>query len=618
MKQLFLAECLRFRNAALIFASVHLGLQLFVSRISDVLQMTWEMQLVALALYLLSGLGFALYQFGSYRQPGRWTWLLHRPLSRGAIFGAIALASTALIVFGVGLPALLTVLAKQFLGAGAVDLRHYLMVLHVVLFTIIAWLAGAFVAISGKRSAIVILVLPYLMLGHLASGFAMLLPALLCVLLLAFIVHGAFKPNRLGPPETGATLLATALPLLFGFYLALLGAGSMAFQYGQMVAGVHPLNSARPPAGGFTELTRSDGRAAMLRGLAASGDPRAPQWRRQIPLLEVADVAPAERQYPLRHQIANKRQLAWVDQKRHLEWSFSHDAMLYHGRDWYTGEHSGWIGVNGLGDKTPFPGVPVLAAKGIMTPQQFYGFDDETRKLRQLIGVKAPETLAGAAREIGGRLYVLTNQRLIAYARPAGVEAAGALRTELFSVPLPGPFSDLDRVDIATLLDGTLLSFNPGRHMVDGESASTQTVMFVDPAGVSREVARRPLAHDFPPLFEHKDWWLSPLLHAAVALPDVLLDKGIVLDQGLASYSNPLQRPRPWQAVAAALACALLSAGAAWLWLRPVSVSARRKAAWIAAALLLGPPVIPCLMLLQARPPRLAAKPLPAAAPAAA
>lgn len=566
MKELFLAECRRFRNAALIFAAAHLCLQFFVSRIVDVLQMEWGNQVVALTLYLLSGLGFALYQFGSWRQPGRWLWLLHRPLSRSAIFGAIALASTALILFAVGLPGLLTVLAKQFLGAGAVDLRHYLLVLHLMLLTIIAWLCGAFVAITGRRSAIVIVVLPYLMLAHMASGFAMLPPALLCALLLAFIVHGAFQPDRAAPPASRAALVATALPLLFGFYLALAGGGSTTYQLGQMAAGGHPLNRAVPPAGGHVELVRASGRAAFLAGLAGASDPRAPQWRRQIPLLEVADIEPAKRQYAVRHQIGNQGQQIFKDMRANIEWSFSHDTMLFRGRDMYTAEHRDWLGAHGLGDKTPFAAVPVLAAKGIMTPQQFYGFDSGTQKLRQLIGLQAPETLAGAAREVGGRLYVLTNQRLIAYARPDD-QSGAAPGAQLFSVPLRGPFNDLDRIDIATLLDGTLLSFNPGRHMVDGESGATQVVMFVDPAGTATVVARRPLAHDFPLLFEHEDWWLSPLLHAAVALPEVLLDKGIVLDAGL---------------------------------------HARRRAAWTAVCALLGAPALLSLILLQPRAARFA------------
>ncbi|MES2760073.1 MAG: hypothetical protein V4693_22085 [Pseudomonadota bacterium] len=606
MKELFLAECRRFRNAALIFAAVHLCLQLFVSRIDDVLQMGWEKQQLALALYLLSGLGFALVQFASWRQPGRWLWLLHRPLSRAAIFGAIALASATLILFAVGLPALLTVLAKHHLGGGAVDLRHYLLVVHVVLLTIIAWLAGAFVVINGSRSAIVILVLPYLMLAHLANGVVMLLPALLCLALLSFTVYGAFKPDRLAPPATGAALLATTLPLLLGFYLAMAGGGSAAFQFAQMAADVHPLNRAVPPAGAFTELTRADGRTAFLKGLAASNDARAPQWRRQIALLEVADIEPTDRQFPMRNQVANKGQLVWHDPQKNIVWSFSHDAMLFRGRDIYTAEHRGWMGAKGVGDTTRFAAVPILAGRGLMTPQQYYAVETQTHKLRKLIDLKAPEMLVGAAKEIGARIYVVTNQRLIAYSRPVD---AHALPAELFSVALPGPLSDLDRVDIATLLDGTLLSFNPGRNMVSGESGSTQTVLFVDAAGRAEVVARRPLAHDFAPLFEHKDWWLSPLLHAVVALPEVLLDKGVVLDKGMSSYANPLLRPRPWPAVAAALLCALLSAAAAWLWLRPVAASGRRRVGWIASALLLGPPAVACLMVLQARPPRLAAHP---------
>ena len=60
MKDLFLSECRRFRNAALIFAGVHLLLQLFVHRMTDLLQSRWELHIVVLAVYMLAGLGFAL------------------------------------------------------------------------------------------------------------------------------------------------------------------------------------------------------------------------------------------------------------------------------------------------------------------------------------------------------------------------------------------------------------------------------------------------------------------------------------------------------------------------------------------------------------------------------
>lgn len=612
MKDLFLSEIRRFRNAALMFAAVHLFLQVFVNRLIDLPQQSWEKHLVALALYFLAGLGFALYQFGSYRQPSRWLWLLHRPMPRTAIFGAIALASVTLILCAVGLPALLALLGTELLSERTVDARHYLMVLHLVLLSIIAWLAGAVVVLNRSKSAIVILVLPWLMAGHLASAAAMLAPTLLCMALLAYVAYSSFKPDRAAPPGTAPALAATALPLQLGFYFAILWSGTVLFQFGQMLVNEHPLSRPVPHAGGFTEATRSDGRAALMAGLAASSDPRVPQWRRQVKLLEVGDIEPMGRQFPVRHQASNKDVLQWEDSQRHVEWTFSHDEMRFHGRDSRTTQDRGWIGLGGLNDKRPFPAVPVLPSPYIMTPQQLYVWNQETQQVHQLIGLAAPEVLAGQPERIGKRWYALTNLRLVAYEAPA--EGAAMLKQE-FSVALPGPFSDLDRIDIADLLDGTLLSFNYGRHMVEGESDSAQTVMLVDAAGAAQVVGRRALTHDFPLLFEHRDWWLSPALHALLAMPDLLLDKGIVLDRGLERHANQLLRPRPQTVVIAAVLAALLSGGAAWFWLGAVRLGGGRKAGWVGACLLIGPPALLSLMLLQPRAARItspSAVPLPA------
>ncbi|MEJ7806322.1 MAG: hypothetical protein WKG03_10435, partial [Telluria sp.] len=279
MRDFFFSEFRRFRSAALIFAAAHLVLQLLVNRLFDFLQLRYEPHMIALTVYMLAGLAFAMVQFGTYRQPSRWLWLLHRPMERLAIFGAIASASGALIVLAVGLPALLTVLATDWLSTRVVDVRHYLLVLELVLLTMTAWLAGSYVILSGRRTAIVVLLLPLLMMGHLASGFVMLMPSAVCLALLVYIAYQTFKPDRTAPPS-GAALAATAAPLQIGFYFAMIWAGSVTFQSTQMLAGVHPLNRPLPPVDGFTESTRSEGPALFLRGLAGATDAQAPQWRR--------------------------------------------------------------------------------------------------------------------------------------------------------------------------------------------------------------------------------------------------------------------------------------------------------------------------------------------------
>jgi hypothetical protein len=368
-----------------------------------------------------------------------------------------------------------------------------------------------------------------------------------------------------------------------------------------MLAGVHPLNRPLPPAGGFTESTRSEGNELFLRGLAHSHDPSAPQWRRQVALSEIANFEQSTTQYPVRHALSNLDTGTLTDGARHTEWTFSHDAMLYKGRDMYTLEQRGVMGRHGTGDSTPFAAVPLLADAGyLMLPHELLLRDAASNSIASLITLRAPETLAREPVAVGELLYVITNLRLVAYASPI----AGTVRAPLqerFSVALPEAFSSLDRIDIAPLLDGALISLSFGRDMVDGAGAASQVIVFVDAAGKAREVARRAIAHDFPVLFEHYDWWLSPVLHQVLALPEALLDKGRILDGGKAGYTNPLERKRPAAAWIAALLAAALSALAGWYWLRAAALERSQKTAWLASCLLLGPPALACLMVLKRR-----------------
>ena len=125
--------------------------------------------------------------------------------------------------------------------------------------------------------------------------------------------------------------------------------------------------------------------------------------------------------------------------------------------------------------------------------------------------------------------------------------------------------------------------------------------MFVDAAGKAEIISQRLLAHDFPQLFEHRDFWLSPVLQAVAALPELVLDKGLTLDKGESRYFGTLPYSRPPAAVIAAVLCALLSAIGASAWLRRAALSPRAKAGWVMVCLLLGVPALLSLLALQPR-----------------
>lgn len=603
MKELFFAELRRFRRAALVFGAVHLVLQLLVGRMQNVLEMNSVEHVFGMGLFMACGLALGLYQFGVYRQPGRWIWLLHRPMPQVRVFGAVGGASVLLIVLAVGLPAIVALLCTEHYTARVVDLRHYTLVAHLVLLTVIGWLAGTIIILSRTRWAFTVLALPLVMLNYLASGSAMLLPAFACIAILAVVAYASFKPDRQSPPAGALITIMSALPLQIGFYVALGLGASMLYMAALTATGMNPVSRPSLNPGGVYALVHKNSYAVLNEALALSNDPRAPQWRAELPYRSTSLIMPIIRQVPVRGQASNLYRPGWTDRDRSIEWTFSHDAMRFRGRDTQTGEDRGWFGLHGAGDTQVLPAVPVMSGRDtIITPQQFYVIDGKTGMMRQQLGLTGTEVFVAPARKIAEGLdFSLTNQRLIAHPT---IRNDGSPASIAWSLALPGPLSNLDRIDIAKLNEGTLVSFDYGRAMTSGAPGSAHIVMFVAPDGKADVISRRPFTHDYPALYEHVEWWTSPLLHAIVSLKNIVFDRGMVPDQDDPWHLAPLRYPRPPIVIAAALLLAALSGLGAYRRLRSSALPAHGKAAWIMACALIGLPALFSLMALQPRPAR--------------
>ena len=308
----------------------------------------------------------------------------------------------------------------------------------------------------------------------------------------------------------------------------------------------------------------------------------------------------------MRQQLSNQNappQAELTDLQQRL--TFNHGSMRFDVHDMRTGALVNQLGLHGLGDLQAFPGVPVLAGN-MLTGNMVLAFDPTGHALRLQALLPAGEQAIAAPKKIGERVYVLGNGHLLAYA-PAAAAQRGAADTEVFRLPLPAPLSDLERVDIAPLLDGTLVSITGGRAMQSGMSGSRQALLFIDASGRAQPVAVRTIDHDFPLLFEHADWWLSPVLHALVHLPQRMYADGTVPD---GTDGEAWRTSRPAAAWSAALLAALLSGMGAWYWRRQAGGVPR---AWLPACALLGPPCLLTLLILHPRPPVPQARPLAAA-----
>jgi hypothetical protein len=594
MLEFFLAELRRLRIAAALYGLANLIAVAVLQQIADVPNGPVGLHVIMLGFFMLSGLALAVFQFGSYRQASRWIWLQHRPVHRARILAALVLAAVVLVAVGVALPLCAALLLLDHYKITVVDARHYTGAAYLALSALTAWLAGGYIMLHRSRWVFVMFVLPVVLTMRGATAATVLGLTVACAAILLGLLYTVFRPSRSAAHDAAATA-ATALPLQVCLYVALVWAGSMAYQAGLMATGTHPLMRQFPPAGSFAEARRLVAKDALLAGLAGSSDPRAAGWRAALDPRAVASFRWVVYQYGVPGVMTTRGLARFVDGD--TVWTFSHDRMQYRGANPRTRADLGWFGPGGPGASDRFDAVPVgdddpRSGRWMFDTHNLYQVDGPGLRLQHVLRVEGREQLGGRVAVLGKRTLVVTNRRLVVLDRGATVTAA--------DVRLPLPYGDLEQVQAAQVPDGTLVTFVYGHRQSDGSPASQQFTYFVDQPGRVREVGRRALGHDFPPLFEHRAWWVSPALDALVLLPDLLIDDGTVPDYGVDRFA-PLVQARPAVVWIAALAAALLAgAGAAW-WTRRTSLGRAARATWCLACLLLGVPALLSLMILQPR-----------------
>lgn len=606
MKDLIFSELRRFHRLALVAFFAHLLVLLFLHRVGNLLQQSYLEALPMLLIYMAAGLALAIAQLGSYRKPSQWAWLIHRPLAPSRIFFALALSSLALLAFAIFLPILLLLMGTELFSARVVDLRHYLMPVHLLAFAMMAWMAGAHACVSRSRAAIAVFFAPLLLALHLVSTLVLLLPVSLALGWLTVITLRSFRANREAPIRGAATLLATALPLQLGLFLLCVALWRFLYVSGSILLGVNPLNTDFPPEGGLIATGRAKPSAEMALGLAQSEDPRAASWIEQLPLLEPVRIGPTLRRFPVRQQLSNLQlSTGWYDEERNIVWTFSHDGMLFIGRNPESGAERGVFGLGGVGDTTPFDAVPVLTDQGdLLTPGALYGLDREAQTVELRLALRDGEKFTAIPQREFNRILLLTNQRLMALREDQRAAAKTPPLIPDWELALPKGPQHFEFVSMAELMDGWLVSFVYGNGMrqigfnkFNVVAQPWQQVRFVGADGRATVVGERQINTDYPAM-ERSDWWLSPPLDVATALPEALLDKGLTWPMQV----TPL--PRVPSLYAAALLMLLLSTGTAWWWLRGTRVSRARRGVWFASCLLLGLPALLSLFLLEPREPR--------------
>jgi len=600
MNDLFKAELVRFRIWTIAAAAVHVVALGFMTRLVDLAQQPTVVYQIFGAVYAVAGTLLGLYQMGSYRRPNHWLNLLHRPLHRLRIAAGLCGAGGVSLFVAVALPIAVIAGYQETLTARVVDLRHWLLPVAAVLVAWCGYLAGAYAMLANRRHSAAVLMLPILFMFSQASGVAFLALQGVVLLFLAGMVAIAFKPDLAAPPQGVLPLVATALPVQVAVYFLLwmLGYG---VELAWTAVGGHPLNTPKPPVGGYIEATRADPGQRLLLGIADSRDPDAPLWREQIALSEATALYPMRETYRYQ-QLTNPMQPPeFDDEERAIRWVFSHDRMRYVGYGVLDGRPRGELGVGA--DNAAFAG-PVLPFMNniLFAPGTAYQYDEEQQRVATRVQLPAGEVFAAPPQSAGDNIAVVSDRALYFY---PGREAANTfdLLEPVLRVPMPGPVKHLSSIDLIELLDGYLVSFTFADGAWAGETVPYQEVVRVDGRGEVHRVAHRPLGFDLPLAYTMRTWWLSPVLRTVCLGAQQLFAAPDPLKSG--AIAPP---PRHIVLLAGAL-CVLSLLGAIRLTGRQTHTPAARWI-WVLVCGLVGVPALIGLWLLYPMRERVEALPL--------
>lgn len=602
MKHLIQSELARFKNLALGFAVAHLLLLKGLSAFGDVFSPGIGQLAFGLLLATLPGLLFGLYQMGSYAKPNRWAYLIHRPLAPWKILVSLTSAAAILLAFAFTLPQLLMILYLDHFTGQWVDLRHYLLPLYLLGTILCFYLLGAYVVLSRSRIALLALCLPVFFLTRQAEGLWVFAPLAVVLLWSAFLVWSVFKPDLTTHPRRPWKLALGALPAQYALFWLLIAGSALAHQTLVIVGEVGWRSFAvfawndYFPEGTVQHAVYLNGEEALQNGLRGADTPRSRHLQKQIALTDVSNASPSIRKHPRRGQLMfQDRGGVLQDAEAEVIWTFSHDAMLFHGQDAKNGTAAGWLGTGGpregaLGEvpeSERFAEVPmVFGGRFLATRHQLYEFDPLRRRMSLRFSVAEGEILAGPLTVHGVYATVPTSEALYFF-EPRDLEKGPQALEPMAAVPLEDDLRNLGSIDVAELIDGYLVSFRFGDRSARGFGEGHQVIAEVGLDGESEVVADRQLTQGFPLWYEHRGFIFSPALQTFHDLAWAAIGPQ---RPNRVSLGDLLRHPVPASIAFLALVFALLSAALTFAFARQRGLGRAQRLAWTGAAFLLGVP----------------------------
>lgn len=464
---------------------------------------------------------FGLVQFHPYKKSNGWLYLINRPASNNSLCLTLVSAAATIIFFQFTFTDLVITLVMDNISDFVIEARHYCQAAYIFFVSMGFYLSGVYIRLSHSKGAFLVLIFPVFVIASLLMGGPSIGLGFISTLWLLLLVMGVFKANTNNNQTHLLGKVLAVIPYQLALFLIIGMLLTFSIQMKNMLingAGIDISWNEYFPNDTYSHVIYLEGNEKLQLTLAEASAANKARYQSQLLNVKTAYIPlqistlPTENLLPYQQRINN---LSISDQHNDKQWIFSFDQMLFLNHDRLSSQTSK-LGVGSEGGEVKaFDQVPTTIHQAdyhqIITKQQLYFYDPDFESLTLRMTVPGDETILSALNKTGTLMALITTKNLYFFNANQVRNTSGML-TPTAIIVLPGAHENLAQIEVAEMMDSTLVSFLFGKNSSTGLFPAEQIAIEIDSnTNQATSLATRPLKHGFSELYHHLGWMVSPL-----------------------------------------------------------------------------------------------------------
>lgn len=473
--------------------------------------------------YCAAGYLFGVTQIRKYTNNHHWSYFINRPLSTKKIFFALFLAAITAIAVVIILPFFTVTFLLDTLNVGIIDLRHYSQLAYLMGMTLSFYLLACYITLSKRKShylLIMMILLPIISINVGGSVYWLLSGV---IIWLFIMVLSLVKANLNGLPNGYLNQSVTAIAIQYSLYFILT---SLFFLISEVALDVayrakdNSNNNSSVQAfdsSSFRDVIFLNTQDALVTSLHTENN-------KYQDLIEEIQLNQTKR---IRKRIwfhPTKQQLPFMDENKtiikdsdnNVVWQFSHDLMLFVGKNTinkktvgYLGPDNLYISLQEINKDQAFKSVPWVNHDQVVVKNKVYQFQNNSQSFRLLFSANEDEVLLNGLQDQGSVKSIITSKNLYIFDSIDYDNDITPLKAQM-AMPLPSDYNNIWDIQIAEVVDRFIVSFHIGksfRHDVYQAEQLTYDFVFSGPVNL---INQRDLNHSPTMLIKDLDYFISP------------------------------------------------------------------------------------------------------------